>query len=124
MKTARIIVFNWKRDEPVDPMRIRKRSPGGGWVMARASSALLEQELEDRIEVIVDVEALVDLIAQKAAQAETGKASAMGGRLRARRLARKILSSRRSVIPKPVGYETVHEDPGFADPHSELGYGR
>ena len=123
MKQVISVTLNTHRSEPVDPQKVRKLAPGGGWDTRYARRTLLEQDLEDVVEVVIDVDAIALLVGRRAVDAENGRATAMHGLVKARRTHRKILSARRLQIPLPPGSEAI-PDGEREDPHADLGYGR
>ena len=118
MKTSRVLVIRTSRVANDAAEAVARSSPGGGWGARPIARSRQLQDLEDTIEVIIDVDAIALYVARQAAEHSKGRASACHGHAKAKRVTRKILSSRSFTPPAPADTETV------TDARRELGYGR
>lgn len=65
------------------------------------------EQLEDQVYVEIDVDTIVTQLAYKAARNSSGRATALGGRIKAKRTKRTVLTSETKHDPIPAGYVEV-----------------
>lgn len=105
-----IKTINWRQTRATKRIKI-KRPDTDGLIYSTHThkSEHTISQLLDSVEVFIDAEGIINELGCKAAHNNSGRAVALRGLIKAKRISRKVLSEEKQAIPIPQGYVEVTE---------------